>query len=196
MPLWTIFTKWPAPEGPQCRYPCSAVPPSLSRPGVRGMVARAGGERLEDRVEALHDLGLAADHQAVAALEPPDAAARAHVDVVDVLRLEPLRARDVVVVVRVAAVDDGVAGSRGASRAPRSSTSTNAAGTMMQMARGASIFLTSSASDAAPVAPSLTSAATASAERSKTTPLWPFFIRRRTMFAPMRPSPIIPKPSS
>ena len=26
MPLWTILTKWPAPEGPQWRYPSSAVP--------------------------------------------------------------------------------------------------------------------------------------------------------------------------
>src|SRR5674476_608687 len=38
MPLWTILTKWPAPAGPQCRYPCSAVPGSPSRlaePGCR-----------------------------------------------------------------------------------------------------------------------------------------------------------------
>ena len=33
-PLWTIFTKWPAPFGPQCRYPSCAVPPGRSRPGV------------------------------------------------------------------------------------------------------------------------------------------------------------------
>ena len=33
MPLCTILTKCPAPFGPQCRYPCSAVP-CLVRPGV------------------------------------------------------------------------------------------------------------------------------------------------------------------
>ena len=36
---------------------------------------------------------LAADHQAVAALEPPDAAAGADVDVVDALLAQRLRAR-------------------------------------------------------------------------------------------------------
>ena len=42
-----------------------------------------------------------------------------------------------------------------------SSWSTTAAGTIIQIARGAFIFATSSASDAAPVAPSFASAATA-----------------------------------
>ena len=42
MPLWTIFTKCPAPFGPQCRYPRSAVPPLASRPGVRGMSPAPG----------------------------------------------------------------------------------------------------------------------------------------------------------
>ena len=68
----------------------------------------AGGERLEDRVEPLHRRVLAADHQAVAALQPPDAAARADIDVVDALRLQFGGAADVVVVVGVAAVDDDV----------------------------------------------------------------------------------------
>ena len=58
----------------------------------------------------LHDLGLAADHQAVAAVETEDAAARADVDVLDPLRGKPLGAIDVVAVVAVAAVDDDVAG--------------------------------------------------------------------------------------
>ena len=31
-----------APAGPQWRYPCSAVPPSFSRPGVRGIVPAPG----------------------------------------------------------------------------------------------------------------------------------------------------------
>src|SRR6185503_20492662 len=38
-------------------------------------VARAGRERAEDRVEVLDRVLIAADHQAVAALEAPDAAA-------------------------------------------------------------------------------------------------------------------------
>ena len=42
MPLCTILTKWPAPLGPQCSQPCSAVPPALSRPGVRAMSPRPG----------------------------------------------------------------------------------------------------------------------------------------------------------
>ena len=71
-------------------------------------VAPAGGEGGEDRVEALHDLVLAADHEAVAALEAPHASARAHVDVVQPLGAQALRARDVVVIVGVAAVDDRV----------------------------------------------------------------------------------------
>ena len=80
------------------------------RPGVRGADVEAGGDRGEDRAESLDDLLLAADHQAEAALEAPDAAARADVHVVDPLVPERARVADVVVVVRVAAVDDRVAG--------------------------------------------------------------------------------------
>ena len=67
MPLWTIFTKWPAPG-----------PPTWS-------VAALGRERVEDRLERLHGRVVAADHQAVAVLEAPDAAAGAGVDVADAL---------------------------------------------------------------------------------------------------------------
>ena len=52
---------------------------------------------------------LAADHLAEAALEPPDAAARAGIHVVNAVRGQYLRAANVVDVVRVAAVDDDVA---------------------------------------------------------------------------------------
>ena len=48
--------------------------------------AAARRERLEDRIEPRHDLGVAADHHAVAALEAVDAAARAGVDVAELLR--------------------------------------------------------------------------------------------------------------
>ena len=84
------------------------------RPGRRG---DAGRQRGEDRVEAPDDLRLAADHLAEAALEPPHAATGADIDVVDALRSECLRATDVIVVVRVAAVSmSSWASSRG--RAP------------------------------------------------------------------------------
>ena len=48
-------------------------------------VALLGRESGEDRLEALHRLRVAADHQAVADLEPPDAAGDAGVDEVDPL---------------------------------------------------------------------------------------------------------------
>jgi hypothetical protein len=40
--LWTIFTKWPAPFGPQCRKPRSPPRDAPSRPGVRGAESDAG----------------------------------------------------------------------------------------------------------------------------------------------------------
>ena len=86
------------------------MPARRSRSGVRAAASTPGRERREERVEPSHDVGLAADHEAVAALEPPDAAARPAVDVVEAARREPLRALDVVAVVGVAAVDHDVAG--------------------------------------------------------------------------------------
>ncbi len=70
--------------------------------------------------------------------------------------------------------------------------STTPAGTISQTARGLAIFWMSSPSEAAPVAFSFTMPATAWADMSKTTHSWPPFSRRRTMFAPIRPRPIIP----
>src|SRR5579863_1747359 len=55
---------------------------SLSAFGA-GDVTEAGRERLEDRIETLDHLLVAADHHAVAALDAPDAAGCADVDVVD-----------------------------------------------------------------------------------------------------------------
>jgi hypothetical protein len=123
IPLWTIFTKWPAPEVVDhlhevARARGAAVQIAvLGRRRIAGAAGRplggavdAGRDRLEDRVEPLDRLVGPADHQAVAALEPPDTAARADVEVVDAARLERLGAVDVVAVVGVAAVDDRVAG--------------------------------------------------------------------------------------
>src|ERR1039457_5234442 len=64
----------------------------------------------EDGVQPLHRLVLAADHEAVAALEAVYPARGADVQVVDLLRLELLRAVDVVPVIGVAAVDHRVTG--------------------------------------------------------------------------------------
>src|SRR5579884_1128226 len=76
----------------------------------RGLqAAGAWRQRLEDRAEPADRLGFAADHQAVAALEAPDAAARAGVYVVQPAGRELLGAANVVDVVRVAAVNDRVA---------------------------------------------------------------------------------------
>ena len=94
MPLWTIFTKWPAPLGPAVQVAVLRRCPA--RPLAAGRARRrvdAGCERIEDRVEPLDGLVVAADHQAVAAVETEDAAARADVDVVDALAARAPRAR-------------------------------------------------------------------------------------------------------
>src|SRR5262249_5622830 len=53
-------------------------------------------------------------------------------------------------------------------------------------------FLTKSATDSAPTALSLTSSLTACGDLSNTTQSCPFLMSRRTMLAPILPSPIIP----
>src|SRR5215813_3630781 len=69
--------------------------------------------------------------------------------------------------------------------------STTAAGTMSHTARGFASFSTRSTRESAPIAFSLTSSPTACGDRSNTTQLCPFLISRRTMLAPIRPSPTI-----
>src|ERR1700688_2615968 len=70
--------------------------------------------------------------------------------------------------------------------------STTAAGTMSHMARGFLSFVTRSSSDTDAVAPSASTAFTDSALRSNATHWCPVFCSRRTIFAPILPSPIIP----
>ncbi len=70
--------------------------------------------------------------------------------------------------------------------------STAAAGTISQIERGFASFPTKSTRDEAPTACSCASRATVSFDMSKTTHVCPPPISRRTMFAPIRPSPIIP----
>src|SRR5579884_588569 len=65
------------------------------------------------------------------------------------------------------------------------------AGSITHTARGALSFPTRSASDDAPTAPARATSATISGARSYTTHSWPPFIRRRTILAPIFPSPTI-----
>ena len=76
---------------------------------MRSAVSTPGASVAKIGSRCVHDVVLAADHQAVAPLEAEDATARADVDVVDAGGLQALGAVDVVAVVRVAAVDDDVA---------------------------------------------------------------------------------------
>ena len=110
MPLWTILTKCPAPVG-------AGVEVALLGSRVAALAARrardlaaARGERFEDRVEVVDHFAVPADHHAIAALDPPDAARSPDIDVVQSLRLQRLCPAHVVLVVGVAAVDHDVAG--------------------------------------------------------------------------------------
>ncbi len=88
MPLWTIFTKCPEPDGPAVEIALlgGALAISARR---RGDVAPARGQCAEHRLDPLHRLLRAAHHQAVAALDAPHAAAGPGVDVVDALLARP-----------------------------------------------------------------------------------------------------------
>src|SRR5579863_10245897 len=70
--------------------------------------------------------------------------------------------------------------------------STTAAGTINQIARGFCSLLAKSSSEEVPTAFSWVSSLTAFGDLSKTTHWWPPLIRRRTIFAPILPRPIIP----
>ena len=56
-----------------------------------------------------YDIGLAADHHAIAALQSPNAAARANVHIMDSLGGELLGAANIVDIIRIAAIDHDVA---------------------------------------------------------------------------------------
>ena len=70
-------------SGRNADSPVRRCRPSFSRPGVRGISPDAGREGLEDRIEVFHGASFAANHHAVAALQPPDAAAGPDVHIVD-----------------------------------------------------------------------------------------------------------------
>src|ERR1700722_4504824 len=73
-----------------------------------------------------------------------------------------------------------------------SNESTAPAGTIIHTTRGAGSFATRSVTEDAATAPSAASALTALALKSNATHSCPARIRRRAMFDPMRPRPIIP----
>src|SRR6185369_16760653 len=77
--------------------------------GGRRNRARARGQRIEDRIEMIDDRLLAADHHAIAALQPPDATRGADIDIADALFGARLRAADIVLIEAVTAIDDDVA---------------------------------------------------------------------------------------
>src|SRR5262249_23491960 len=73
-------------------------------------VADARSKRFEDWIEMLDCIFGAADHHAVSAVNAPDAATGADIDVVDATAFQFQRPPNIVFVVRVAAVNDDVAG--------------------------------------------------------------------------------------
>src|SRR5205814_6697700 len=77
-----------------------------ARQGLRSLTR---GERAEDRRQPLRRMLRTADHQTVAAVRAPDAAARPDIEIVDAARRQRPRAPHGVLVVAVAAVDDRVA---------------------------------------------------------------------------------------
>lgn len=72
-------------------------------------LALAGRQRGEDRLQPVEGRLVAADHQAIAAIEAVDAAGGADIHVVDALDRELLTAADVVLPEGVAAVDQRIA---------------------------------------------------------------------------------------
>src|SRR5207302_8869909 len=90
--LLTRLTAWRSSAGARCgRHPTSRR------------------KRREDRLERGYHVGLAADHQAIPLLEPEHAATRSNIDTMNTERPQLLGAADIVVVVRVAAIDDDIA---------------------------------------------------------------------------------------
>src|SRR6266851_4909594 len=72
----------------------------------------ARGQGGEDRVEMLDHILFPANHQTIAALEAPHAAAGSAVHIVDPFRFEVGRTAKIIVVVRIATVYDDVTGSK------------------------------------------------------------------------------------
>src|SRR3546814_14426038 len=65
-------------------------------------------QRQKDRIEMFDNLFLTADHQAIPACLANYPSARAHIEIVDSFVFQLLRAADVVVIIRIAAIVDGI----------------------------------------------------------------------------------------
>ena len=72
------------------------------------MSPRPGASALKIGSRALHGLGRPADHETIAALQTPNAAAGADIEVINSARGQFLRAANVVDVIGISAVDDAV----------------------------------------------------------------------------------------
>src|SRR5262249_21776813 len=72
--------------------------------------AHAGRQRRENWIEPADGIAGPADHHAVAAFQPPHPTARSDIDVVNLLSSELLSTADIVDIVRVAAIDQNIAG--------------------------------------------------------------------------------------
>src|ERR1051325_3582244 len=91
----------------------AGVDVALLDPGIAALaafgardVAGTRRQRLEDGIEPGDDLLGAADHHAIAALDAPDAARSADVEIMDAAHLQCLATADVVLPEGVAAIDD------------------------------------------------------------------------------------------
>ena len=132
-------------------------------------------QRPEHRLQPPDRLVLAPDHQGVAVLQAPDAAAHPDVDVVQALLAQLGGPPDVVLVVGVAPVDDRVARAPGAGPRQRSPGRPGPPAPSATPTGGLGIAAARSASESTPVMPSASaaSAATASGLTSCTTHSWP-----------------------
>ena len=93
MPLWTIFTKWPLPTGPQCSQPRSAPGASTWIAGLRRAMRR----------------GRTAEHQRIAVVETPHTAGHTGIGEVDADRGQSRGAAQRILVPGVGAVHDQIA---------------------------------------------------------------------------------------
>src|SRR5262249_25004219 len=73
-------------------------------------LAPPGREDFEDRLQIVENLLLTTDHQTITTLNAPDSARHTDVNIVDTHLFKQLRATHVVFEMRIAAVDDYVAG--------------------------------------------------------------------------------------
>ena len=153
-------------------------------------VARARRQRREDRIKPVHRRLVAADHHAIAALQSPDAAGGAAIDIGDILFGQRLGAADIVLVKRVAAVDHDVAG-----RQQLAQLGNRVFGDLARRQHHPDgtrrlQFLDQVREAAAPAAPVKRRHRLGLAVEGHH--LWPLLIRRRPILAPIRPRPIMP----